>query len=89
MPMTYAEMRAAADARKTLPTRLRTVSAAGEASRVMGEAADAIEYYERLVAEMRRDAIEADRDARQEIQSAVAETRWQERQSSTGDYGSY
>lgn len=89
MAYDYTAMRAAAEARKTLPARLRTVSAAGEASRVMGEAADAIEYYERLVAEMRRDAMEADRDARQEIQSAVAETRWQERQSSSGDYGSY
>lgn len=75
----YAAMRAAAEGRKTLATRLRDVSpdAASTPCRALcREAAEAVEHYERVITQMRQDARDEEREARREIRDAVAEARW-------------
>lgn len=80
-------MRADAEARKTLAARMRAAQATGEASRLLEEAANAVDFLHAKVAQLRRDMNEQEREAGREIRSAVAEARWQESQGE--DYGGY
>lgn len=80
-------MRADAEARKTLAARMRAAQATGEASRLLEEGANAVDFLHAHVAQLRRDMNEQEREAGREIRSAVAEARWQERQGE--DYGGY
>lgn len=78
----YAAMRAAAEARKTLPARLRLLG-----DPLMLEAADAIDYLHGQIAQLRQDMREEQREAQREVRDAVAEARWQAGQGE--DCGSY
>lgn len=87
MSTDYGAMRAAAEARKTLSKRLRETPATGEPSRLMGEAADAIDHLHRQIAQLQQDMRDEQREAQRDARSAVAEARWQASQGE--DYGSY
>ena len=89
MAQDYAAMRAAAEARKTIAARLReaNLSQPAEVIALLHEGAAAIDHLHTTIEQMRRDAKEAERDAREDIRYAVAEAGW--RASQGDDYGSY
>lgn len=87
MTFDYKAMRAAQEARMTLAKRLRETPATGEASRVMGEAADAIDYLHAQLGQLRKDLNEEVREAGREVRAAATEAYWQGRQGE--DFGSY
>ena len=70
--------RAAAEGRKTLATRLRDVSpdaASTPCRNLCREAAEAVEYYERLLAQMRQDAKDEALESQRSAGSAYADGR--------------
>ena len=70
--------RAAAEGRKTLATRLRDVSpeAASTPCRdLCREAAEAVEFYERMLAQMRQDAKDEAREAQRSASVAYSDGR--------------
>jgi hypothetical protein len=75
--MTPAEIRAAHEARKTLPPRLLDPALN----------AAALRWYESALNQARRDLIEEQREAQREVRDAVAEERWRANQGE--DYGSW
>lgn len=75
----YQAARAAAESRKTLAQRCRTVPATGAASATLGEAADAIDYLHAQIDRMRREAIEEQREFQREARDIAAEARWEAR----------
>jgi hypothetical protein len=84
----YAVWRAANEARKTLPTRLReNADLHGALTPLLREAADAIDHLQRTIDQQRRDAIEAEREFGREARDIAAEAAWQARQGE--DFGSY
>jgi hypothetical protein len=79
--MTPAEIRAAHEARKTLPDRLMDpkLTVTGEAARLCREAAEALRWYEEALRRERANLIEEQREARRAVGEAVAEERFRQR----------
>lgn len=92
----YAAMRAAEEARKTLAKRLHERASQqlnlhrgwdpGGVARLLREAADAIDYLHGQIAQLRQDARDEQREAQREVRDAVAEARWQAREGEDRGY---
>ena len=81
----YTAWRAAEDARKSLPARLRE----RPDDALCAEAAAAVEHYQRMVGQLRQDMRDEQREAQRDARAAAAEGYWQGRQEADGNYGSY